>query len=362
MINPLLLTMFIMLTLYTNANAWYCNQVASERVGDRIFSCGIAEDFTENLARIKAFENAKIEFDKVCENSVDCRDMEYVIYPMRNECKSKGRIWLCYRGLEFKITNIARRPSSKTLISNQELEDLNQQIIVKEKELAVVKNKQQKIKKIEELDQKLKNSNSTDLVIANKNIFDLYFLDKKSISTKINFSSGLPTSECSELFSSDPIGLGFSIEANQSLKNDFKLALEYSYFRAEDQATSTKKDNLGISNVVTYESVMTGHELNVKLKKYYNNIYIAPVIGKGIFSASSTRKDYLPRDNEQKDDAIKDWKSASTKIGVEVGGEYKDKRSALTLNWAIDISKYSFSNGSTGNAVAKISCGFGVEF
>jgi len=65
-------------------------------------------------ARKDALNAAFDEFDHVCRDSIDCRDYEKVIEPMRTECiRGKDQIYTCYRAMDFTITNTKKEKSFK---------------------------------------------------------------------------------------------------------------------------------------------------------------------------------------------------------------------------------------------------------
>jgi len=94
---------FILGTMAAASDQWLCTEAASQRYGNVISSCGIGVGNDENSARLAAFDNAKIEFQRICENSDDCRDHQINIEPKRTACQDKGGHYKCYRMVEFSI-------------------------------------------------------------------------------------------------------------------------------------------------------------------------------------------------------------------------------------------------------------------
>ena len=82
---------------------WYCKEVASERQGNIIHSCGIGTGNDENEARSTAFDNAKIEFKKVCGLSADCKNHLVSVKPERTTCDKVETGFKCHRLLTFSI-------------------------------------------------------------------------------------------------------------------------------------------------------------------------------------------------------------------------------------------------------------------
>ena len=73
--------------------AWYCYEVASEKNGDTINACGIAESSDEDLARKLSLENAYRELELICNNSIDCAGKALEISPLRTDCKKVNDIF-----------------------------------------------------------------------------------------------------------------------------------------------------------------------------------------------------------------------------------------------------------------------------
>lgn len=87
----------------TSSWGWYCHEVASEKNGDIINSCGIAEAPDEDDARKKALENAYRELDLICNKSFDCAGFGLEITPLRTECKRINETFRCHRGITATI-------------------------------------------------------------------------------------------------------------------------------------------------------------------------------------------------------------------------------------------------------------------
>lgn len=94
--------------------AWYCYEVASEKNGDTINACGIAESSDEDLARKLSLENAYRELELICNNSIDCAGKALEISPLRTECKKVNDIYRCHRGITAEITKKERDPDQKS--------------------------------------------------------------------------------------------------------------------------------------------------------------------------------------------------------------------------------------------------------
>lgn len=83
--------------------SWLCTEEASQRLENSIMSCGIGTGKDENQARLNAFDQAKNEFNKICDTSVDCRKHEISAEPRRTTCQQDGKGFKCYRLVAFYI-------------------------------------------------------------------------------------------------------------------------------------------------------------------------------------------------------------------------------------------------------------------
>lgn len=98
----------LIFTYEAQAN-WLCRVAASERNGQFINACGIAESVFENTAREDALKAAQRELESICNTSPDCNNYEVIIKPLRTDCeKSADGIYKCYRGIEAEITERER--------------------------------------------------------------------------------------------------------------------------------------------------------------------------------------------------------------------------------------------------------------
>lgn len=94
------------LSLAQAETTWLCKEESSRRQGDdTVLACGIGIASDENEARLQAFDNAKLEFDKLCKASDDCQGRPVSIEPKRTTCEQDSdQIFKCYRLLAFTIT------------------------------------------------------------------------------------------------------------------------------------------------------------------------------------------------------------------------------------------------------------------
>lgn len=85
------------------ANAWFCSEGTSRRVGTAFESCGVAMEPTEAAARKVALQNALEEFRLLCIASDDCRDRAVSVEPRRTECLPKAGRIECRRMVRIEI-------------------------------------------------------------------------------------------------------------------------------------------------------------------------------------------------------------------------------------------------------------------
>jgi hypothetical protein len=97
-------------------NSWVCTEQASQVHGSEIYACGIGIGKTENDARAQAFDNAKAEYERVCNASDNCRGRQVKADPRRLTCEPAGAAIKCYRMVVFSIDQ--SDPSKKPEKSN----------------------------------------------------------------------------------------------------------------------------------------------------------------------------------------------------------------------------------------------------
>ena len=114
-----ILLLISLLSVNVHADSWLCTEESSQRSGNIINACGIGLGSEENTARLKALDNAKLEFKRLCEVSSDCAGRMISVQPQRTTCETEGAGYKCYRLLAFTIGNtsndsrrVGRHPSS----------------------------------------------------------------------------------------------------------------------------------------------------------------------------------------------------------------------------------------------------------
>lgn len=154
-----------LLSLSTSTQAgWLCQEAASIRDGRILTACGIGHGDDEAKARANALETAYKELDAICDRSVDCKDKELYIEPIRNECMIEGKQYKCYRGITATITDRKRAQSAAP---------------AKEKLEVIIKKEEQEIERVSryrcdynypEIESLLKQNKITEAVNEIKNV------------------------------------------------------------------------------------------------------------------------------------------------------------------------------------------------
>ena len=108
----LLLSMFVFSSAY--ASGWYCEEVSSAWMekGVLLQSCGIGYGADENEARLDAFNNARKEFENICNKDTNCASNVVNIDPQRTSCNRKEGKVVCHRLIYYHIT--AKRRIERT--------------------------------------------------------------------------------------------------------------------------------------------------------------------------------------------------------------------------------------------------------
>lgn len=105
-------TIFILILLASTktmaSDQWLCKDASSQRSGNIIMACGVGKSVNLETARASAREEAVNEFNRVCALSSDCRTYDYNVIPMRTDCSIEGSQNVCYRAIQFEITDKKR--------------------------------------------------------------------------------------------------------------------------------------------------------------------------------------------------------------------------------------------------------------
>lgn len=96
--------MFVSLSAF--AGDWFCEETASERQGNVIKTCGMGVGILEGTARFHGLNQARHEFQVICQLSTDCKEAKRIIVsPGRTSCKrwEEDGLFHCARMLSFEI-------------------------------------------------------------------------------------------------------------------------------------------------------------------------------------------------------------------------------------------------------------------
>ena len=93
------------LNSFAKMDQWVCTTESSQRIGNTVHACGVANGKDENEARALAFDNAKLEFFKICDSSADCRGHELKVDPARTTCEAIDSGFKCFRMVSFAISD-----------------------------------------------------------------------------------------------------------------------------------------------------------------------------------------------------------------------------------------------------------------
>lgn len=97
-----LLILILPISSWASEN-WFCTTQSSKIQGSSILACGIGSAATEDEARLKAFDAAKSEFNRICQASDDCIVRAVTIDPMRTTCDKVDGSFQCHRLVSFVL-------------------------------------------------------------------------------------------------------------------------------------------------------------------------------------------------------------------------------------------------------------------
>jgi hypothetical protein len=205
-----ILSISISLISLSSHASWLCTEASSLAQNDFFYSCGVGNSNQLNIARKEALNNAKEEFNAFCTESYNCKNNEYIVSPLRTDCKKINNEFICYRGLEYRILDKKRE------YSNMTLSDLKKELTNKENELRSISERINTTNKILQL-----NSNTEQLEKSEKTILEL---DKLANSYQTKLSQGVFALKLSSM------NVDFETHSN----NIFSLGFEYEKFIISD--------------------------------------------------------------------------------------------------------------------------------
>jgi hypothetical protein len=147
-------------------SGWLCREASSIKSGNTLTTCGIGYGKTEGQAREDGLKKAFKELDSICSRSIDCKNQELLLEPLRNECVKESGQHKCYRAL---LATITKRKKTKPLEVKP--------IVEREKKESKVVSKYQCDYKFPEMRDFLK---SNKITAAVKRIKQIPFRDKCS--------------------------------------------------------------------------------------------------------------------------------------------------------------------------------------
>lgn len=130
-----MITLSFFISSIANAQ-WICREASSNRTGRSITACGVGQSTNLEEARIKSRESAVEEFKRICQLSSDCSEFDYTVVPKRTDCENKDGNHICFRALDFEISDRKRKSVSLDLAElerefahkNQEIQDIQNRI------------------------------------------------------------------------------------------------------------------------------------------------------------------------------------------------------------------------------------------
>jgi hypothetical protein len=264
--------------------SWLCREASSQAQSNHFYSCGVAEAKTLSQARKNSLSNAKEEFRAFCSESPNCRNKEYVITPMRTDCSKNENGFICYRGLGYKILDKDRD------IKNINLEDLKEEIEIKEEHLKLLEEKHQNLKYLNQLNENIKDFDQMDKLEVELEDLQYVKANIKSVSNKAGFQFyynkvPLPYGnqgligigpEYERLFFGGYLGI--RINTNYVVSTDSKPEIND---RGRPNSTSTPE----------YHS-HKGIDTNISIPIHIKNVSIGPKLGHTSLKYKSTTKSY----------------------------------------------------------------------
>lgn len=112
----------IFLSLFVSSahgsESWFCTTQSSQIQGTSVYACGVGESRLESLARTRAFQGAKDEFDQICDISIECQGKQISSEPKRTTCELKDGTYKCYRMVIFTVgPNSIQKPKYRKMIA-----------------------------------------------------------------------------------------------------------------------------------------------------------------------------------------------------------------------------------------------------
>lgn len=183
---------------------WLCREASSKRLGQTITACGVGQSVNLDEARVKSRESAVEEFKRVCQLSADCSEYDYTVVPKRTDCELKSGIHICYRALDFEVSD--RKRKSVAL----DLSELERELAHKNQEIQSIQDRLEKINQIKQSEEEAI-SKKKELVELEENLNQ-----KEAEALKLQ-----------DLNSKDTIESGGYKYLHQVYKNSIKVSFYY---------------------------------------------------------------------------------------------------------------------------------------
>lgn len=118
----------IFLSLQAHAD-WFCTESAGKNSEGTYQVCGIGEDPSEAQARTLAFDAARAEFNRTCQEDLKCKSSSKSLELKRTECKKSPTGYKCYRMLEYTLTDTDPVSATSAEVIQKELIKKQQQLV-----------------------------------------------------------------------------------------------------------------------------------------------------------------------------------------------------------------------------------------
>lgn len=221
----------ILVSVVTQAE-WLCTEASSTKTGSTITSCGVGKSQNIEEARNLAREQAINEFNQLCKISADCSQFDYNVVPKRTDCQIKGSDIICYRAIDFEITQNLKKDASinkddlqKDLSKTRDQIDELQSKIFQARQLQAaqyeVELRQRQLKRLEARDIKLASISKEDEMSPSSYSFYSNHNDD-AIKFGVSYWDG-------KLTSSSEVDMALSISYEHKAFSWLGLQLEFSH-------------------------------------------------------------------------------------------------------------------------------------
>lgn len=254
---------------------WLCTETSSIKTGSTITSCGVGKSTNLDQARELARENAVKEFNQLCRISSDCNQFDYNVVPKRTDCKIHGSDILCYRAIDFEITDHLK--SDTSIDKDQIQKDLDQtktQIEDLQHKIYVARQLQAAKMEVEAKNRQLKNLEARDIKlreISNESEYSQdsynFFSSKSSSALKFGVSYW-----DAKLTSDSEVDVGLTLSYEVKATNWLGVQLDFTH--GGDMGSSGEAPKMGTpGSTETFKGGMS-----------FNAISVSTVIYTGIFN------------------------------------------------------------------------------